>query len=243
MVDISALFHFELRSELVAGAEGDFQNREFFQNRELGGLNISSNELRKFFLKHQIVPWVRYPHLFSHSPPTAHIEYEWKLTFSDIQKYFAPECIATFNKLYGGKGVTLPYPVESLSVWIDIFFVKQFTVNMYVELESAAKIIEACPIQLILQTPTIFKRGWVLHDIALRGQVDKPACLLRLPRDYFLEMEASRDEDKTLIRNRILELHGSPAVFNQKVYELQVGIVSKPFAQKPFAQNRKCVMQ
>ena len=110
-----------------------------------------------------------------------------------------------------------------------MYFIKQFTENIEEELESAAK------------------GGWVLHNIALRGQVNKLACLLRLPRDYFLEMEASRDEDKTLIRNRIvrriLELHGSPAVFNQKVYELQVGIVSKPFAQKPFAQNRKCVMQ
>ena len=122
-------------------------------------LGITSHELREYFRKHKIVPWQhpRYKDFFCAEEPDVALTYEWSTPFVRIREFLNRTNIRAHNRasrdlnpspwerLYWmsfawvllGPLAKLPEDIDNKTMWIDILFNDQNSVNMAEELKEA----------------------------------------------------------------------------------------------------------
>jgi hypothetical protein len=127
----------------------------------LKNLHVTSHDLQKYFQKHKICPakHPEYSRFFSTKEPRVALTYEWSTPFSRILEFLNRDNISANNHstknlnqslwerqhwmsfawVLVGQQAKLPEDIGNKTIWIDILFNDQNTVNMAAELEEAEK--------------------------------------------------------------------------------------------------------
>ena len=153
-------------------------------------LNIKSEDLRKYFQKHKIVPHQhdKYKHYFSRTPPNIALTYEWKATFRELRAFLSPANIRRHNRtaldpnpslwhrlylmsflwVFLGPLALIPEDVDERTMFIDIMANDQNSIDMRRELASAERQYEGARWHVIAATSSVLERAWCLYEIAVR---------------------------------------------------------------------------
>ena len=153
-------------------------------------LNIKSEDLRKYFQKHKIVPHShdKYKHYFSRTPPDFALTYEWKATFRELRAFLSPANIRRHNRtaldpnpslwhrlylmsflwVFLGPLALIPEDVDERTMFIDIMANDQNSIDMRRELASAERQYEGARWHVIAATSSVLERAWCLYEIAVR---------------------------------------------------------------------------
>ena len=153
-------------------------------------LNIKSEDLRKYFQKHKIVPHQhdKYKAYFSSTPPEIALTYEWKTTFSELRAFLSPANIRRHNStaldpnpslwhrlylmsflwVFLGPLALIPEDVDERTMFIDIMANDQNSIDMRRELASAERQYEGARWHVIAATSSVLERAWCLYEIAVR---------------------------------------------------------------------------
>uniref|UniRef100_A0A7S0MJ49 Uncharacterized protein n=1 Tax=Cryptomonas curvata TaxID=233186 RepID=A0A7S0MJ49_9CRYP len=212
----------------------------WFKSRGLDKNRISSTHIRDYLFSGGTHPARLFPDCFSFTEPIAALTYEWRLTFGDILSFLNPIQIGECNDQHH---CSIPAAMASLFVWIDVFFIDQLSTDIASNLLLAQSIYTDTPFHLALATSTVCTRAWVLFEFGVRRAAGKESILLKsllavgqgggasarpdLSIDNFMaesdgklfqKMESFKEEDKVLIRCKIIEAFTSPERFNKEIY-------------------------
>ena len=124
-----------------------------------------------------------------------------------------------------------PIQIESCPMWIDILFNDQNAINIQEELKRAERIYLYARYHLVIATATVLTRAWCLFEIMTRLKSERmKASILhnwsKGPTRFvhvssvFDEMQASYEEDKTLIQSKILSKFGDKHRFGAAVQRI-----------------------
>jgi hypothetical protein len=213
---------------------------QWFQSRGLDKSSISSNHVREYLLSGGDHPARMFPDCFSEADPVAAITYEWRLRLWEVLSFLNPIRIGECNARHGCR---IPTAMATLRVWIDVFFIDQLGADLASNLLRAQGVYVAAPFHLVLATATVSSRAWALFEIAVRRAAGLESVLVQSLLDAdpggsdparpdlsiksflatsdgrtFEGMAASLEEDKALIRSKIVEAFGTPERFNRKMY-------------------------
>ena len=153
-------------------------------------LNIKSEDLRKYFQKHKIVPHQhdKYKAYFSSTPPEIALTYEWKTTFSELRAFLSPANIRRHNStaldpnpslwhrlylmsflwIFLGPLTLIPEDIDERTIFIDIMINDQNSIDIKRELAAAELQYEEAQWHVITATSSVLERAWCLYEIAVR---------------------------------------------------------------------------
>jgi hypothetical protein len=136
---------------------------------------------------------------------------------------------------------------EDTTIWIDILFNNQLQKrNFPAILEKADHEYSTRPIHIALSTDQLLSRVWIINEFAKRKQADKYTTLLtaggsegkrinqlrrgwkfmdvsisqNIEQDYYESLQATVEEDKKQIREKLLKVYGTKDEFNQRIGQL-----------------------
>ena len=163
-------------------------------------LNIKSEDLRKFFQKHKIVPHlhIKYKDYFTHSPPEIALTYQWVSTFRELRAFLCRDNIRRHNsnaidpnpsfweRLYQmfflwipfGPLALIPEDIDEKTIFIDILLNDQNSIDIKQELDAAEQQYMWASLHIILATSSVLTRAWCLYEIAARRSAGGKSQLL-----------------------------------------------------------------
>ena len=214
--------------------------KDWFIRRGIHESNIDSNKVQEYIKDGQEHPAIEFYYCFSCREPDAAITYEWSLTFEEILSFLNPRqlirCSMKYKKM-------IPFHLDRLYIWIDVFFVNQLSENIAAALELSDKKYMKSRFHLALGTETLLTRCWCLSEYAVRFGASKRTLVLesyfssqrfdlnsylkRASGRFYEEMQAKFEADKTKIREKIDMRFYSPDFFNSVIK----GIVYKATEQ------------
>ncbi len=201
------------------------------------GRALNSEHLREYLRSQKKHAKGVFGDLYSDTEPVAALTYEWTLSFNDILGFLSAPQIRECNACHP-KCEPIPEDRQELTLWMDIFFVDQNSMDMPRELLSMEDKYCKARFHLVLGTATVSMRAWCLHEIGVRCKASKISHLLKSvnhedePRfdmisftsetkcQFFENMQASVQSDLQMIRARILDTYWSPEKFNKTVFRI-----------------------
>lgn len=218
---------------------------QWFRDKGVDESNIDSNSVREYIKKGGRHPAELFPHCFSRKKPDAAITYEWSLKLQEMLSFLNRSqmirCSIKYSKM-------IPFDMDQLFIWIDVFFVNQLSNDIIAALELSDRVYATSRFHLALGTETLLTRCWCLSEYAVRfgaGKVtlvlvsDIPgqrfnldAYLKRTSGKYYEEMEATYDSDKEKIRGKIDVEFPTPSYFNSVIKSI-VSKATTKFEAKP----------
>ena len=222
----------------------------WFASRGMTEDSISSNDIRSYLLAGLPHPAKLFPTCFSSAMPLVALTYEWRLGLKGVLSFFALAQLSECNREYN-RG--LPTNHADLLIWIDVLFIDQLSSDVAALLVQSQRVYELARFHVALATRTLLSRSWCLFELGVRHNVGKETLFLTSPlfpieglfqqlaREiasgtfgrFFERMEAFKEEDKLLIRNRIIEVHHTPADFNRKLCLSIIAVTSKNAPASP----------
>ena len=131
---------------------------------------------------------------------------------------------------------------ETTQIWIDILFNNQLQKrNFSAILEKADHEYSTRPLHIALSTEQLLTRVWIINEFVVRKKAGGYTMLVtaggsegkriqQLKRnwiwqfwkkpdgyDYYENLQATVEEDKTQIRERLLKVYGNKAQFNKEI--------------------------
>ena len=177
-----------------------FEYTYFAESADDDGLNIKSEDIRKYFQLKGIVPHLhpKYQEFFVHKPAEIALTYQWSSTFREIRSFLNSANIRRHNstsrdpnptfwhRLYMmsflwaffGTLTLLPENIDDRTIFIDIFMNDQNSIDIKQELERAQLDYKFAPWHIVLATTNVLERAWCLFEIAVRRGNDGRIQLL-----------------------------------------------------------------
>jgi hypothetical protein len=141
---------------------------------------------------------------------------------------------------------------ENTNIWIDILFNNQLQKrNFPAILEKADYEYSSRPIHIALSTDQLLSRVWIINEFAKRREAGKYSTLVvaggsegrriqqlqreqkivmwrrrHIIEDYYENLQATVEEDRIQIREKLLKLYGTKDKFNRKIRSLVSSINS-----------------
>ena len=153
-------------------------------------LNIKSEDLRRYFQRHSIVPHrhPKYKTYFSTGRPEIALTYEWKSSFRDLRACLSPDNIRRHNRtaldpnpswwdrlylmsflwVFLGPLHLIPEDIDERTVFIDIMVNNHSSRDIQMELTAAEREYEDARLHLVVATSGVLERAWCLFEIAVR---------------------------------------------------------------------------
>jgi hypothetical protein len=194
---------------------------------------LSSHDLRAFFQKECIHPKERYPAYYSDDAPDVAVTYTWNTCLLAEIPHFLVQ-------------IERRVASTELKYWIDIFFIDQNSKDVKTELIISEEVYRTSRYHVVLLANCPLQRGWCIYEIAIRahqcqrsqGQHVKKSWFVihpsisNLDEDLLLSqadvlgtMQTFEAEDRAVIRDKILDLFHSEALFNEQITAcIQLGL-------------------
>ena len=163
-------------------------------------LNIKSDDLRKFFQKNNIVPYLhpKYKLFFCNTAPEIALTYQWSCTFRQLKVFLSPENVQRHNRnaldpnpsfwerLYLvsflwvllGPLELIPQNIDERTLFIDIMANDQNSIDIKQELSAAEQQYMWAKWHIIAATSSVLTRAWCLYEIAARRDAGRGSQLL-----------------------------------------------------------------